>query len=391
MKKILILLLLGLGFSAAAQNSDIHWTATWSTAPEKIGSDNMPSKPLDGRSLRQIVHVSIGGGCLRLKLSNEFSDQALEIREVYIADPGEGWEIVRKTDRSLRFSGKKSVTVAPGEAVYSDPVNYDLKPLQRLSVTINYGDSTPQYATCHRGSRTTSYIIDGASKAATDFSAAETIDHWYNICSIEVPAPETQECIVVLGDSITDGNGTTTNKQNRWTDFLAEAYGGDVAVLNLGIGASCAVLSDSPACGSLRFDRDVLGQKGAKSVIVYYGVNDIGESTGDYEDVAEALINCYKDFISKAHAQGMKIYLATITPFGKSFYYSYFHEAARRTVNDWIRSCGEADGIIDFDAAVRDVDDRECMKAEYAKDFLHMNPDGYAFLGKYAHDCLERF
>ena len=365
------------------------WVATWATAPEQIDETNMPESPLSNRSLRQVVHVSLGGDVLRLKLSNEFSSEPLEIKAVYIAEPTEGWGIVRKSEKYLKFKGKKSVVIPAGEAVWSDFLEYELKPIQRLSITINYGENTPQFATCHRGSRTTSYIIDGESKPASDFSGAETIDHWYNICALEVPA-EGQRCFVVLGDSITDGNGTTTNAQNRWTDFFAEAMDGKTGVLNLGIGASCLVRSKSPACGALRFDRDVLGQAGATDVIVFYGVNDIGESTGDYEKVVGQMIACYQDFIRKAHDAGLRIYLATITPFGKSFYYSYFHEAARRTVNDWIRACKEADGVIDFDAAVVDPTDRESMKAEFAKDYLHMNPSGYAVLGDFARRCMEK-
>ena len=391
MRKFLtVLLACTVCLSVFSQTSDQGgMVATWATAPELIDGTNMPASPLTGRSLRQVVHVSLGGDMLRLKLSNEFSSGPLEIKSVYIAEPEEGWRIVRKSEKYLKFNGRKNVVIPAGGVVWSDFLEYDLKPLQRLTITINYGAQTPEFATCHRGSRTTSYIIEGESKPSSDFSAAETIDHWYNICSIEVPADKDQSCFVVLGDSITDGNGTTTNMQNRWTDFFAEEYGGTVGVLNLGIGASCLTLSQSPACGALRFDRDVLGQAGADHVIVYYGVNDIGESVGGYENVADAMIKCYESFIAKAHAAGMKIYIATITPFGKSFYYTHFHEAARRVVNDWIRSCKDLDGVIDFDAAVRNPDNPECMKDEYSKDYLHMNPSGYAFLGKFAHDYLE--
>lgn len=388
MKKLLFVILILFANLANAQNADLQWTATWSTAPEQIGQKDMPKESLSDRSLREIVHVSIGGSELRLKLTNEFSKSPVEIKSVYIADAAEGWNIDVKTAKYLTFSGKKNVTIEPGQALFSDALKYDLKPLQRLSITINYGSVTPEFATCHRGSRTTSYILTGTSKPKSDFSEAENIDKWYNISSIDVMAAGDTPVIVALGNSITDGNGTTTNMQNRWTDFMAEAYGGKASVLNLGIGASSMVRSNAPACGALRFDRDVLGQSAVKSVIVFYGVNDIGESRGRYEEVANDLIKGYQEFIRKAHNAGIKIYLATITPIGDSFYYSHFHEATRKTVNDWIRNCKDADGVIDFDAAVRDSNRPEVTRQELTTDHLHLNPKGYELLGNYAHDCL---
>nr|MCR4852773.1 SGNH/GDSL hydrolase family protein [Prevotella sp.] len=250
------------------------WTGTWAAAAEFTGPGDMPKESLSDRSLREIVKVSIGGSELRLQLSNEFGSSEVDIKSIYIADSKEGWQIDTKTARYLTFGGKKNVTIEAGKAIFSDVLKYNLKPLQRLTITINYGKRTPVNATSHRGSRTTSYIIKGASKPKSNFEDGEKLDHWYNIAAIDVMAPETTPSVAIIGNSITDGRGSTTNMQNRWPDFLAEAFGGQTAVLNLGIGGNCVLESGLSETALKRFDRDILGQRGVKSVVIFEGVND---------------------------------------------------------------------------------------------------------------------
>ncbi len=365
------------------------WQGTWATAVEWTGPSDMPAASLSNRSVRMIIHVSTGGNTLRLQLSNTFGSSDTDIRSVYVADAGDAQQIDAKTAKYLTFNGKKNVTLKKGESLYSDEFAYNLKPLQLLSITINYGDQTPEHATSHRGSRTTSYIISGESKPKSYYDPQEKVDHWYNIASLEVKTTQKFPVIAALGNSITDGRGTTTNKQNRWTDFLAEGLGGKVGVLNLGIGGNAVIKGGLSEPALKRFDRDILGQQGVTSLIIFEGVNDIGGAKNDSEQRANDLIAAYREMMAKAHNKGIKVYLGTITPFKGNGYYTIFHEAARQYVNDWIRNCKECDGIIDFDALVRDPNDPAKLKAEFSNDWLHLNPKGYEAMGKLAAEKLK--
>ena len=198
-----------------------------------------------------------------------------------------------------------------------------------------------------------------------------------------------QECIAVIGNSITDGRGSTTNLQNRWPDIMAQtlaaANGKEYGVLNLGIGGNCVVRGGLSEPALKRFDRDILGQEGVTSLVIFEGINDIGGSKGRSEQMAQELIKGFQEMVTKAHARGLKVYLATITPFGKCFYDdSFFKEAARQTVNQWIRTNKEADGYIDFDEAMRDPEHPSQLKADLQEDWLHPNAKGYRVMGEYA-------
>ncbi len=388
------LLLLSAGTTTVAAQH--VWKGTWATAVEWTGTGDMPKASLTDRSCRQVIHVSFGGQEVRLKLSNEFGTQPVEIKSVYIADTDavSNWLVKDKTAKYLRFGGKKGVTIEVGKAVYSDACPYDLKAGQRLAVTVDYGQ-TPQHATSHRGSRTTSYIVGPAKKPAKPmdkaFADGEKADHWYNLAALEVKVAEEVPVVAVLGNSITDGRGSTTNSQNRWTDFLADALNRQqpYGVLNLGIGGNCVVQGGLSEPAMKRFDRDILGQNGVTKLVIFEGINDIGGSQGHYEQVADTLIACYKTLIAKAKAQGIKVYGGTITPIKESFYFTHWHEAVRQTVNDWIRKSGAFDGIVDFDQLVCDPQDPQRLKAEYSDDWLHLNPKGYEAMGKYAATVLR--
>lgn len=385
------------GTAQLAQAQQV-WKGTWATAVEFTGQGDMPKESLSNRSCRQVVHVSFGGNELRMKLSNEFSKQPVEIKSVYLADAGEenGWAIKEKTVRYLTFGGKRGVTIAAGKALYSDVAKYKLKSGQRLTITIDYGNQTPVNATSHRGSRTTSYIINNVKgKAAkpndANFGKQENVDHWYNLSAIDVKTDGSTPVVAILGNSITDGRGSTTNMQNRWTDFLSDALNADkpYGVLNLGIGGNCVVEGGLSEPAMKRFDRDILGQAGVNKLVIFEGTNDIGCSSKNYEHVADTLIACYKVLIAKAKAKGIKVYGATITPTKGNGWYSFWHEAIRQTVNEWIRTSNNFDEIIDFDKLVRDPQDAQRLKAEYSDDWLHLNPKGYEAMGKYAADILK--
>lgn len=373
------------------------WKGTWATAVEYTGPGDMPKESLSNRSCRQIVHVSFGGSELRLKLSNEFSKEPVEIRSVYIADTDEvgNCEINGKTVKYLKFNGKKNVTIAPGKAIYSDDLKYALKSGQRLTITIDYGKQTPLNATSHRGSRTTSYIVNSSVRIAKPkdkhFVEGEKVDHWYNLSAIDVKTAPSTPVVAILGNSITDGRGSTTNKQNRWTDFLSDALNAEkpYGVLNLGIGGNCVVEGGLSEPAMKRFDRDILGQTGVDKLVIFEGTNDIGCSNKNYEHLADTLKVCYKVLVDKAKAKGIKVYGATITPTKGNGWYSYWHEAVRQEINEWIRKSGIFDEVIDFDELVRDPQDPQRLKADYSEDWLHLNPKGYEAMGKFAAEKLK--
>lgn len=386
MKRLLSLFLVSLSTAALMAQ---QWTGTWATATETpFGKGDMPQNiQLDNNSLRQVVHVSLGGDVLRLELSNTFGDEPLEIRSVYIADAATGGQIDAKSARYLKFNGKQGITIAPHQTIFSDALKYSLKPLQRLAITIHYG-SMPKTVTTHRGSRTNSFIMQGESKPKQPFTVGEQLEHWYTIAAIDVQTDGTADCIALLGNSITDGRGCTTDLQNRWSDVLAEQLGGQVGVLNLGIGGNCVLLGGLGQPATERFDRDILGQRGVKRLVIFEGINDIGGSKS-VEKTCRQLIRAYEKFIAKARERGWKVYLGTITPLGNTSYWSYFHEACRQTVNEWIRQNKTVDGIIDFDQLLCDPSQPTQMRLEWQFDWLHPNAEGYQQMGHFAASVLQ--
>ena len=386
LKSIAFFLALFCASASVAQQTE--WVGTWAAAPEFTGPSDNPPEPLAFHSLRQIVQVSVGGDCLRMKLSNEFSRQGAKVKSIFIADALDSCDINVKTAKYLTFGGKKEVMLIPGHCIISDVCKYKLRPLQRLAVTINFDESGDQ-VTSHRGSRTTSYLINGEAKPKTSFVGSKHTDHWFYISAIDVPQ-KNQECIAIIGNSITDGRGSTTNMQNRWPDIMAGVLNTqgtkEYAVLNLGIGGNCVLRGGLSEPAVDRFDRDILYQSGCTKVIVFEGINDIGGNDGYSERTAKGLIEAYQQFIKKAHDEGLKIYIATITPFGKSFYDkgNLFKETARQVVNQWIRTNNEADGFIDFDKAMQDEEHPNQLREEWQEDWLHPNAKGYKAMGEYA-------
>ena len=388
MKKLILTSALAL-LAVAGLQAQTKWTATWATAIEApLAESDMPKTSMTGTTLRQVIHVSIGGEKLRLQLSNEKSVEPVEIKSVYIADTDGGKAIEAKTAKYLTFNGKRSVTIEPGKAVYSDVAQYKLKPLQRLSVTISYGQ-TPKKATTHRGSRTTSYLAAGEIAPTADFAEVETFEHWYSIAALEVEAPASTRCIACLGNSITDGRGTTTDAQNRWTDVLAEQLGGKVAVINLGIGGNCVITGGLSAPASERFDRDILAQQGVTDLIIFEGVNDIGGIKDDGSRTVRMLTKFYRLFAKKAKEKGMRVYGGTIMPFKNSSFYTETHEKARQAVNQWIRTTQDYDGCIDFDKATLDPQNPEALLENLQSDWLHPNADGYKVMGECAAKAVK--
>lgn len=364
-----------------------HWVGTWGTAPQLVERHNNPPAPgLANNSLREIVQVSIGGKKVRLKLTNEFSTEATEIKSVELSiakTSGSSSEIDETSTVSLTFDGKTSVTIPAKGMITSDAVKFPIKDRQNVAITIHYGSVSPSVSG-HPGSRTTSYIKEGNTN---DFTDAIRTDHWYNIQTLEVEAPKKAGAIAILGNSITDGRGSTTNEQNRWADvlsrrLLANKATSRVGVLNMGIGGNCVLRGGLGPTGKDRYHRDLFGQEGVKWIILFEAVNDLGSSWNGVQ-TAERIIDVYKEIIDEAHQKGIRVYGATITPFKGNNYYSADHEKGRSTLNEWIRTTEQLDGVIDFDLAVRNPQDPEAMQKEFLfeNDWLHFNAKGYETMG----------
>lgn len=364
---------------------------TWAAAAEWTGSADMPRyTAFAGYSLRQVLKVSVGSQQLSLCLSNEFSKEPLEIEAVYVADALDSCDIHRFTARYLTFKGHRKICIEAGTKVSSDWLKYELRPLQKLAVTICYGRQIPKNMTSHRGSRTTSYIAAGLVGAKECFKTVEKVDHWYNICQLNVVSQV--PVVAVLGNSLTDGRGSTTNAQNRWPDEMSRVLQTiqPRAVLNLGIGGNCVVSGGISQPALKRFERDILGQVRVNQLILFQGTNDIGTSRISAEETASRLIEAYRILIGEAHKKGIKVYGGTITPFKGNAWYTAEHETARQMVNTWIRHSGTFDGVLDFDVLVRQPQDAQRLKPEYSDDWLHLNPTGYRVMGQYAaHQLLH--
>ena len=397
MKRLLVFLMVFCALStySFAQN----WVGTWATAPQTVVRSFMPyNNCMTNRSVRQVVKVSIGGDVIRLKLSNIYSMQPVEIRSIYIAHAKDSFSIDAKSAQYFKFGNSYKTVIPAGKQIVSDALKFNLRNLERVAITINY-TSAPEVPTVHMGSRTTSYIMKGVTNAHSNFEKAFRENHWYNISGIDVyTMSNSMSAIAIMGNSITDGKCSTDNAQNRWPDVMSEMLQlkhkiTNQGVLNLGIGNNrVTVPGGFGALAKERFDRDILMQSGVKKVIIFEGINDIGAAkSGNSETVARQIIESIQGMVRKAKARKMKVYLGTITPFRGAGYYSHFHEAARLYVNDWILSQAKnVDGILDFAKLLQDPNDDRRMKREYASnDWLHPNPAGYKAMGIYAADIIK--
>ena len=392
------ILILSLVFSvsfikALEENPDeSSFCATWSSSQYLTESKNLPPIPLSGNSIRQIVHISVSGQTIRLKLSNRVGDADLEIKAVTLANSasqGSG-EIDLSTLTQLKFNGKEDTVIPPGSEMYSDPFEYPLKAQSEVAISIYFGEVPPKI-TSHAGSRTFSFIEKGNKINEKKSGSQFKTDHWYIIEAIEVSSSPTKKAVVCYGDSITDGRGSTNDKQNRWTDVLSNKLylnepTKEVACVNAGIGATTVRTE-----GQERFERDVLNVKGSAYIIVLYGVNDILFNMA----TSEQIISAFKVLITKAHESNKFIFGTTILPFGKNSNYSDQKEKVRKEVNNWIRNAGKDkegfDYCFDFDKVIRDPNnERNILNIYDCGDGLHLSPEGYKKMVE-AIDNLELF
>jgi lysophospholipase L1-like esterase len=361
-----------------------RWVGTWATGQQLVESnpDNRPVSPyLANNTLRQVVHATIGGSRIRVHFSNKYSSGPITINSAHIALSASSGSPIDSTidtgtDTALTFGGSASATIPAGEELYSDAVDFNVPPLSNLTVSIYFGSASSTSVTGHPGSRTSYYLKTGNTVSDAEMESGYKAKHWYILSRVDVWLDDSYGCVVILGDSITDGRGCTDNYNNRWPDYFAARLHADantvkVGVINQGIGGNALYGGLGPAAKD-RYDHDVIGQPGVKWAIIFEGVNDIGSLNKSAAD----LITVYQTFITKAHAAGLLIYGATITPFKGNGYYSTAHEAVRDSVNDWIRTSGQFDAVIDLDAAMRDPADEDQLNPTYQFEWLHFNPAG---------------
>lgn len=370
----------GIGLSSAAAVADetvgpragsaTIEDGTWTASTDRTGG------VVNDQTVRDIVHTNIGGSGLRVALSNVFGSKAVTFGRVTVGVRQTGADVVPGSERQLTFSGLQSITVPAGAEVLSDPLPGEVAPQQDLAVSI-YVQGAAGTVTGHNLATQTSYLSVAGDHAAEAAGTAFTtsIQNWYWLEGIVLNEPKIVKSVVALGDSITDGFRSTPNTNRRWPDDLSRRLlqlpvAQQMGVLNEGISGN-KILSDGAGVSTeARFDRDVLAQPGVETVILLEGINDLSGGA-----TADQVIAGDRQLIARAHAAGRCILGGTLTPFGNS---SAQEQAAVRTVNDFIRTSGEFDGVVDFNAAVRDPANPDRMLPIFdSGDSLHPNDAGY--------------
>ncbi len=398
MKRFLTLFAASL-LSAAAQS---HWVVTWgaSPAPQLAGEDQMRSANFvfENQTLREIVHTSIGGSSLRIRLSNAYGTKTLDIAAVHIAIRDSESGIVNGSDRTVTFSGRGAVSIPADALALSDPVNLQAPIAGDLAISI-FVNGPAVGSGIHYAAQQTSYVAAGDQTGAATLTYPTKILSWVFLSSVEILAPESAATLVTFGDSITDGSRSTPDTNRRWPNILAarllKEHGPRIGVLDAGIGGN-RILHDPAANirfgvnALARFDRDVLAQPNVKYLIILEGINDLGHpgsSAPASETVtAEDIIAGLRQMIERAHEKGIKVFGGTITPFEGASSPGYFtpeKEVKRKAVNEWIRNGKAFDGVVDFDKAIRDPEHPDSMLAKFdGGDHLHPGDDGYQAMGQ---------
>ncbi len=369
-----------------------RWTATWGAAP--AGPPPAASTVrLSGQTLRLVVHASVGGSRARIRISNEMGGTPLNIGAARIALRSSGAVTVAGTDRQLLFGGRSSIAIAAGAAVLSDGVDFNVPPFSDLAVSL-YLPGTSRLTTLHNAALQTSYISTaGNTSALQGLPVQRSIATWPFLTEVDVGGPyaglSALQSVVALGDSITDGQASTANANRRWPDMLARrlqlegGVTGNIGVVNRGISAN-SLLKDYPEAmlagqrALLRFDRDVAATSGVRWMVVLIGINDIVYSSGANPVPVDSLVNGHLRLVAKARARGIKAIGATLTPFEGHGYYTAARENVRRRFNDWLRSSGSHDAVVDFDLALRDPARITRLRAGFdSGDHMHPNNAGY--------------
>jgi lysophospholipase L1-like esterase len=400
------------GAEKAATKIEPHWVAAWATSQQgpEPSQPQLPDAELTDATVRQIVHLATGGAELRVMLSNAFGTRPLRVDAVHVAkakSPASS-AIDVSTDRAVTFDGSDGVVIPAGAVYVSDPVAMAIEPAQRtsspgtameamsdLAISFHYAEP-PSVQTSHAGSRATSYVVHGEHSAEAEFVDAGKTVRWLGLAEVDVVASNRAGAIVALGDSITDGHGSTTDGNDRWTDELAKRMQADkklrrFAVVNEGIGGNHLLTNGLGESALERFDRDVLAVSGVRYVIVLEGINDLGAVAREPDATAEEraqlvmrMEGALEQIVERAHAHGILVYGCTIMPDGGSDYYhpNAADDAAREAVNAWILKPGYFDGVLDMDKVMRDAGNPMRLNPGFdSGDHLHPGPVGYKAMG----------
>jgi lysophospholipase L1-like esterase len=358
------------------------WASSWAASPQPLAD---PSLTFENVTLRQIVHLSVGGQAVRVRLDNTFGDEAVSFGSVHVAVHDTNGSIRAGTDRPVTFGGEASVTVAQGAQALSDPITLSVPAEANLAVSIYLPGFA--LATGHHNAGQSSFVSTAGDHAADVSGAAYTprLSDWFWLGSVDVFAPSVRGVVVALGDSITNGAASPFNQNGRWPDVLARRLlalrrDHQRAVINEGIDGN-KLLLPRDCCGNsvpglARLDRDVIVNAGVTHVLVLLGTNDIADN-GD----PDAFIAGYRQMAAQLHARGLEVIGATIPPWG-GFDNTPAHEANRQQVNRWLRTTHVLDGVVDFDRALRDPASPTRMLAAFdSGDHLHPGPAGYVAMG----------
>jgi lysophospholipase L1-like esterase len=390
--------LVGLTLCSAAQAA--QWVQTWGAAPlpPTAALGPFPATPsFNNQTIRQTVRISVGGQRIRIRFTNEYGTKPLTIAAAVVASADEKGNIQPGTQRRLLFSGQPGIAIPAAAPLLSDPVDLPVKSLSSLSISLYVPAETGQ-CTCHQTGVQNAFVSDSGDFTDKAFTPSQTLQMRAFISGVEVESRKNTRAVVVLGDSISDGVGATLDANHRWPDLLANRLEARQAntwgVVNMGISGN-RVLGDGAGQSALaRFDRDVLSTPGVKLLIIFEGVNDLGISYGNFQGpmaemfkarapavkvTAAAMLAGYRQLIARAHEKGIKVLGATITPYGGAMYFSPEGEAVRQAINTWIRTGHEVDGVIDFDAVMRDPGEPTQIKEGFHMgDHLHGSDAGYA-------------
>jgi lysophospholipase L1-like esterase len=397
-----VVLLCGLSPATFGANADTEkserWVGAWASAQVLAEGDKaLPSNATRNVTLRQIVRLSLGGSALRIRVSNVYGSEPLRLTALHVARPLSlpSSRIDAETDRVVTFDTRAEVVIPAGAELTSDPVEVTVESLSSLAITMQL-ESVPIQQTTHIASHTTSYVSTDDKANAPELKSAVPVDHWYFLSAIDVLAPG-GSAIVALGDSITDGSGSTKNANNRWVDVLAERLQRSRAhrhlgVLNVGIGGNCLVRDCNGPNALARFDRDVLARNGVGHLIVLEGINDLGTLTrngavpdSEHRDLVRQMIQAYSEIVQRARTHGIKVIGGTLLPFSGFEVYrpGQINELDRQLINAWIRAPGNFDAVIDFDKLASDPERPDWLLAEYdSGDHIHPSPKGYRALGE---------
>ena len=387
--------------SLSSAAAPAHWIATWCASPAPLLSSPEERKKANlefqDQTIREIVHASIGSNTVRVRLSNAFGKQTVDIGSAHIALRDKASSIEAGSDRALSFGGRPSVSIPPNALILSDPVTLDVPASADLAISI-YVPRPATGAGIHYSAQQTSYIASGNQTTAASLEDATTTTSWIFLSGVDVLTRDSGATIVAFGDSITDGAKSTVDANLRWPNILSNrllAKHKNFGVLDAGIGGN-RILHDASANvrfginALARFDADVLAQADVKYLIVLEGINDLGHagtSAPASETVsADDIIAGMKQMIERAHEKGIAVIGATLTPFeGASSpgYFSPEKEVKRKVINEWIRTSKAFDGVIDFDKAMRDPQNPDRMLSAYdSGDHLHPGDAGYRAMGE---------